>query len=277
MSDAMPDAMSDAVPDASAPRPLALVTGASSGIGLALAVIFAEHGFDLVVTAEDDGVDEVATVLGEHGTAVLPVRADLTEEAGVDALLAAVAESGRALDVLALNAGTGQGGAFVDVPLEDDLRVIALNVTSVVRLAKALVPGMVARGEGRVLDTSSTAALKPGPYYSTYAASKAFGLSFAEALRHELRETGVTVTAVLPGPTDTPFFEKADMTDTRVGRGPKDDPTKVAREAFEALMEGRDKIEVRSFKARVQGAAAAVLPDRAGAAMHGAMTKPDDL
>jgi len=259
-----------------APHPFAVVTGASSGIGLALATTFAEHGFDVLVTAEDDGVRTVAAELDRDGITARAVQADLTTAEGVQALVDAVRASGRPVDALALNAGVGQGGAFVETPIEADLEVIALDVVAPVRLAKALVPEMVARGEGRVLFTASTASLMPGPYYATYAASKSFVLSFSEALRHELQDTGVTVTALLPGPTDTAFFERADMTETRVGRGPKDEPAKVAAEAFDALMAGRDKIEVHSLKARSQTAAAAVLPDRAKAAMHAAFTKPSD-
>ena len=259
-----------------APHPFAVVTGASSGIGLALATTFAEHGFDVLVTAEDDGVRTVAAELDRDGITARAVQADLTTAEGVQALVDAVRASGRPVDALALNAGVGQGGAFVETPIEADLEVIALDVVAPVRLAKALVPEMVARGEGRVLFTASTASLMPGPYYATYAASKSFVLSFSEALRHEIKDTGVTVTALLPGPTDTAFFERADMTETRVGRGPKDEPAKVAAEAFDALMAGRDKIEVHSLKARSQTAAAAVLPDRAKAAMHAAFTKPSD-
>ncbi|MCM0640581.1 SDR family NAD(P)-dependent oxidoreductase [Cellulomonas wangsupingiae] len=256
------------------PAPLALVTGASSGIGLEIATRLAELGHDLVVTAEDEQLSLVADGLTQHGRAVRAVRADLTQAAGVDALVTDVVGTGRPLDVLVLNAGVGAGGAFLDVPLEDDLATIALDVVAPVRLAKALVPAMVARGAGRVLITSSVGALMPGPYYATYAASKAFDLSFAQALRYELRDTGVTVTALLPGPTDTDFFERAGMEDTRVAHGGKDDPADVARQAVEGLLAGDEKVVVRSLRARGQAAAGALLSDGAGAAVQARFVEP---
>jgi uncharacterized protein len=255
-------------------HPFSLVTGASSGIGLSLATVFVDHGFDVLLTADDEGVETAAGALADGDASTWAVRADLRTPAGVDTLVDAVAASGRPLDALVLNAGVGNGGPFLETSLEGDLDVIALNVEAPVRLAKALLPAMVERGEGRVLLTASTASLMPGPYYATYAASKAFVLSFSEALRYELKDTGVTVTALLPGPTDTNFFEASDMTETKVGRGPKDAPSKVASEAFEALMSGKDKVEIHSLKVRSQTAAAAVLPDRAKAAMHAGYTKP---
>jgi short-subunit dehydrogenase len=257
-------------------RPLAVVTGGSSGIGLELARRFAEEGFDLVVAADEPQITLAADALSAAGNAVQAVQADLGTAEGVQTLVDAVLATGRPVDALALNAGVGAGGPFVETPLEGDLRVIAVDVVGTVRLAKALVPAMASRGAGRVLLTSSTASLMPGPYYATYAASKSFVQSFAEALRHELADSGVTVTALLPGPTDTAFFARAGMEDTPVGRGPKDDPADVADQAFDAMMDGKDKIEVRSLKARMQTAAAAVLPDRAKAAMHAAFTKPGD-
>lgn len=256
------------------PAPLALVTGASSGIGLEIALRLAELGHDLVVTAEDDELTLAADGLRQHGRAVRAVRADLTRPEDVDALVADVVGTGRPLDLLVLNAGTAAGGAFLDVPLEEQLATIALDVVAPVRLAHALVPAMVARGTGRVLVTSSVAALMPGPYYATYAAAKAFDLSFAQALRYELRDTGVTVTALLPGPTDTEFFEQAGMQDTRVAHGGKDDPADVARQAVDGLLKGDEKVVVRSLKARGQAAAGAVLSDGAAAAMHARFTEP---
>jgi short-subunit dehydrogenase len=257
------------------PRPLAVVTGASSGIGLELAQCFADGGFDLLLTALEADVSLVADRLGGE-VATRAVQADLSTVEGVETLLAEVRALGRPVDALALNAGTAQGGRFVETPLDGELETIRLNVESTVRLAKALLPAMVERGAGRVLVTSSTAATQPGPYYATYAASKSFLTSFAEAVRYELKDTGVTVTVLAPGPTDTDFFAQAGMEDTTVADSPKDDPADVARQGYEALMKGKDKVEVHSLKARMQTAAAAVLPDKAKAAMHAAYTKPKD-
>lgn len=259
-----------------APAPLALVTGASSGIGLEIAARLAELGHDLVVTAEDEELALAADGLTRYGRAVRAVRADLTEPAGADALVADVTGTGRPLDVLVLNAGSGAGGAFLDVPLDRHLETIALDVVAPVRLARALLPAMVARGVGRVLVTSSVAALMPGPYYATYAAAKAFDLSFAQALRYELRDTGVTVTVLLPGPTDTDFFEHAGMADTRAGRGGKDDPADVARQAVDGLLAGDDKVVVHSVRTRLQRTVGALLSDGAGAAVQARFTEPLD-
>lgn len=258
-----------------APRPLALVTGASSGIGLELARQFAQNGFDVIVNAEDAELATAASSLSEAGAEVRAVRADLATYDGVEQLWAAVMDTGRPLEAAALNAGVGVSGDFTrDIPLEADLNLIALNVTSVVHLAKRILPGMVDRGTGKVLVTSSIAATMPGPYYATYAASKAFLQSFAEALRYELKDSGVTVTALQPGPTDTEFFERAGMEDTRVDSSSKDDPADIAREGFEAMMAGKDHIVAGSMKNRAQVAASRVMPERAKAAMHAAQTKP---
>ncbi len=158
---------------------------------------------------------------------------------GVEQLLQAIADTGREVDAVALNAGVGNGGAFVDVPLADEERLIDLNIGSTVHLAKRILPDMVRRGAGRMLFTSSAPGQLPGPHCATYAASKAFIQSFAQALRYELKDTGVTVTALLPGPTDTEFFERAGLAGTAVGSPGKDDPADVARDGFEALMAGQ--------------------------------------
>ena len=191
------------------PRPFAVVTGASSGIGRELARQFATNGFDVLITAEDAELDAAAGDLARTGAAVQEIMADLASPDGAERVVAAIAATGRPVDALALNAGVGNGGAFTDIPLADEQRLIALNISATVHLAKRIVPDMVRRGTGRVLFTSSVASQMPGPYYATYAASKAFIQSFAHALRYELAGTGVTVTALLPGPTDTEFFGRA--------------------------------------------------------------------
>jgi short-subunit dehydrogenase len=258
-------------------RQLALVTGASSGIGLELARQFAQNGFDLIITAEDDELKAAEASLAGEGAEVRAVRADLSTYDGVEQLWSAVASVGRPLDAVALNAGIGVNGDFArDIPLEDDLRLIAVNVTAVVHLAKRVLPAMIERGAGRVLITSSVAATMPGPYYATYAASKAFLQSFAQAVRFELKDTGVTVTALQPGPTDTEFFDRAGMDDTKVAEAKKDDPAEVAKDGFEALMAGKDRVIAGSAKNKAQVAAGKVLPETATAAVHAAQTKPKD-
>jgi uncharacterized protein len=255
---------------------LALVTGASSGIGLELARQFAEHGFDLIITAEDELAAAEASLAG-NGAEVRAVTADLSSHDGVEGLWAAVTAGGRPLDAVALNAGIGVNGDFTrDIPLEDDLRLIAVNVTAVVHLAKRLLPPMVERGQGRVLITSSVAATMPGPYYATYAASKAFLQSFAQAVRFELKDTGVTVTALQPGPTDTEFFDRAGMEDTKVAEASKDDPAEVAKDGFEALMAGKDHVIAGSVKNKAQVAGGKLLPETVRAGLHAAQTKPED-
>jgi uncharacterized protein len=257
------------------PHPLAVVTGGSSGIGLELARQCAEHGFDLVIAADERRVHWAADELRRVGAGVTAVEADLATSAGVEALHAAILGVGRAVDALLLNAGTGTGGAFVDVELADDLRVVDLNVRANVHLAKLMVPAMVQRGSGRVLFTSSIAADLPGTYQSTYNASKAFIQSFALALRAELQGSGVTVTALMPGPTDTPFFSRAPgMEDTRIADGPKDDPADVAADGFAAMMAGDERAVSSSLLTKVQHMGSRLLPDSLKAELNRIMAAP---
>ena len=257
-------------------RPFAVVTGASSGIGRELARQFATNGFDVLITAEDAELDAAAGDLARTGAKVQEVMADLATPDGAERVVAAIAATGRPVDALALNAGVGNGGAFTDIPLADEQRLIGVNIGATVHLAKRIVPDMVRRGAGRVLFTSSVASQMPGPYYATYAASKAFIQSFAHALRYELGGTGVTVTALLPGPTDTEFFDRAGMEGTNVDSAAKDDPADVARDGFEALMAGKSQVVAGSVKNKAQVAAARLMPDQARAAVHAKMTKPEE-
>ncbi|MFP5283416.1 MAG: SDR family NAD(P)-dependent oxidoreductase [Actinomycetes bacterium] len=252
----------------------AVVTGASSGIGLELARQFAENGFDVLICAEDAGITAAAAELSSTGSRVSPLRADLSTYEGVETLYAAAASTGRPIDALALNAGIGLGGPFVETDLTTELRMIDLNVKSTVHLTKLALPDMVRRNEGKILITSSIASTMPGAFQTVYNATKSFLQSFAQALQNELKETGVTVTSLMPGPTDTEFFERAEMEDTRVGQGKKDDPAPVATQGFTALMKGEDKVIAGSLKTKAMGAANKILPDSVKAEEHRQMAEP---
>ncbi len=259
----------------SAVRPLALVTGASTGIGLELARQFAENGFDLVVAAENVELDDAVEELRALGGAVAPVSVDLTRRADVERLVAAVRGSGRSLDAAALNAGVGHGGPFAETDLEAELGIVELNCASTVQLAKAVVQDMLARGEGRILFTSSVASQAPEPFQAVYGASKAFVQSFALALREELKDTGVSVTALLPGPTDTEFFDRAELTDTKLGASDKkDDPALVARQGFDGLMKGEASVFAGSLSSKAMGRLSAVTPGNVATKLKRPMTEP---
>jgi short-subunit dehydrogenase len=254
---------------------LAVITGASSGIGFELAKVFAEEGFDLLITAEDGELTTALDALKETGVSVEAHRADLATEAGVIELYRHIQSAGRPVDALALNAGIGAGGAFAtETELADELKLIDLNVRSTVHLCKLVVADMVERDAGRILFTSSIASTMPGAFQAVYNASKSFVQSFALAIRNELKDTDVTITALMPGPTETEFFERADMEDTKVGTDEKDDPAEVARQGYDALMAGREKVVVGSFKNKVQTVAGKVIPDSKKAEMHRQMAEP---
>ncbi|MEO8334124.1 MAG: SDR family NAD(P)-dependent oxidoreductase [bacterium] len=252
----------------------AVITGASSGIGLELAKQFAQHGFDVLLAAEDDRLGDAAHEVRNLGVQVEAVKVNLATREGVDMLYQRIQALGRPVDAIALNAGVGVGGAFVDNDLEAELDMIALNVTGVVHLAKHVVKDMVARNEGRILFTASVVAEMPGPFLAVYAASKAFVLSFAEAIRNELEDTNVVVTALQPGVTDTDFYRRAGMEGTKVGDGAKSDPADVARAGFEALMKGKDHVVAGSFKEKVLVVLGQVAPETTKAEMLRKQTEP---
>jgi short-subunit dehydrogenase len=261
---------------------LAVVTGASSGIGAELARVFAENGFDLVICAEDTELDDAERMLKSQGVGVEAVRADLAEASGVEQLYARIQATGRPVDALALNAGIGAGGQFAggsqghESDLAKELRLVDLNCRSTVHLAKLVVRDMVKRSAGRVLITSSVAATMPGPFQAVYNASKSFDQSFALALRDELKDTGVTVTTLIPGPTETEFFERADMEDTPVAKAEKDDPAQVAEQGFEALMSGEERVVAGSLENKAQVLAGRLIPDSVKARMHRKKTEPEE-
>ncbi|WP_297503662.1 SDR family NAD(P)-dependent oxidoreductase [Pseudonocardia sp.] len=198
----------------------------------------------------------------------------MRQRQGVEEVWAAVVASGRPLSIAALNAGVGQGGPFVETNIEAEQAIIDVNITSTVRLAKHVLQDMTRRGEGRVLITSSIASTMPGTYQAVYNASKSFLQSFAEAVREELDGTGVTVTSLMPGPTETDFFHRADMDDTKVGASKKDDPAQVAEQGIKALLDGDEKVVAGSLKTKAQGIANDVLPDSLKAKAHKKMAEP---
>ena len=252
-------------------KPLAVITGASSGIGYGLAAICAQEGFDLVIAADDPGVEEAANAFRGFGARVDTVYADLATLNGVDKLLGAV--NGRPVDALLANAGHGLGGGFLDQDFDDVRHVVDTNVTGTIYLVQHVGREMRARGTGRILLTGSIAGFMPGTYQAVYNGTKAFIDSFSFALRAELKDTGVTVTCLMPGATETEFFERAGMTDTKVGQQQKDDPADVARVGFEAMQRGDGDV-VSGWKNKLQTAIASVTPAGMLAEQHRKMAEP---
>jgi short-subunit dehydrogenase len=252
-------------------KPLAVVTGASTGIGYELARECAENGFDLVIAADESAINDAAQSLRQLGAAVEAVEADLATLDGVDRLYAAV--RGRPVDALLANAGRGLGKGFLDQDFDDVRRVIDTNVTGTLYLLQKIGRDMRARGQGRILITGSIAGFMPGTYQAVYNGTKALLDSFSFALRHELKDTGITVTCLMPGPTETEFFERADMLDTKVGQQKKDDPADVAKTGFNAMMKGEGDV-VSGWKNKLQSAIATVAPSGVMAEMHRGMAEP---
>jgi short-subunit dehydrogenase len=252
-------------------RPLAIVTGASTGIGYELARICAQNGFDLVVAANEPLIHESAESFRAFGAEVTPVEADLATLPGVDALLAAT--RGKPVDALLANAGQGLGGAFLDQDFTRVRSIVDTNVTGTIYLIQKVGVEMRARGSGRILITGSIAGFLPGAFHAVYNASKAFLDSFSFALRNELKDSGVTVTCLMPGATETDFFECADMVDTKVGKQKKQDPAEVAAAGFKAMMNGDGDV-VTGWQNKLQSAIANITPAKALAEMHRGMAKP---
>jgi short-subunit dehydrogenase len=251
-------------------RPLALVTGASSGIGYELAKLFAADGFDLIVAA-DTPLAEARQTFEGFGARVEPLQADLSTEDGVRSLYDLVA--GRPVDALAANAGHGLGEGFLDQSFDDILHVINTNLTGTTRLLHLVGRDMRARGRGQILLTGSIAGLMPGAFAAVYNASKAYVDSFSFALRNELKDTGVTVTVLMPGPTETEFFSRAGMEDTVAGQRKKMDPAEVARIGYHAMQKGEGDV-VAGLMNKLQAATAAVTPQTALAEMHRKQAEP---
>jgi uncharacterized protein len=249
---------------------LAVVTGASSGIGLELAKLAAKDGYDLIVAADTPFV-EAGPALREYGVTVREVEADLATKSGVDQLLSVIGE--QAVDVLVANAGHGLGHGFLDQSPDEWQHVINTDVTGTLLLIQPIVQRMVERGEGKVLITGSVAGHMSGAFQAVYNGSKAFIDSFAAALNEEIKGSGVTVTCLKPGATETAFFHRAELDDTKIAQAKKDDPADVAKTGWEAMKKGEAAV-IHGFKNKLQVAAADVVTDAASARIHRSQVEP---
>mgnify|MGYP002717596741 CR=1 FL=1 len=247
---------------------LAIVTGASSGIGFELARIARADGHQTIVIANEPAIHQAAAELGAEA-----VEADLATSQGIAAVLTHL--GGREVDLLMLNAGTGMGHAFLDQDLPGIEHVVMTNVMGVLRLAHPLGRRMRDRGQGHILITGSIAGFMPGTFQAIYNASKAFLNNFALALNEELKDTGVTVTCLMPGITDTAFFERAGLLDTPLGQMKKADPADVARAGYDAMLAGQAQMTPGLLN-KAQAAMAEILPAGLVAKAHRQMAKPED-
>jgi uncharacterized protein len=250
---------------ASQPRPFAIVTGASTGIGYELAKCCAENGFDLLIAADQSAIHQAAQELRRLGAEVKAVETDLATRHGVETLYAAA--QGRPVDALLANAGHGLGRAFLDQDFTEVQHVINTNITGTIHLIQKVGRDMRTRNQGRILITGSIAGFMPGSFTAVYNGTKAFIDSFSFALRNELKDTEITVTCLMPGATETAFFKRADMLDTKVGQEEKDDPADVAREGFAAMMRGEADV-VTGWKNKALSAVANVIPAGVLAEQH---------
>jgi short-subunit dehydrogenase len=252
-------------------RPLAVVTGASSGIGFELARCCAENGFDLLIASDELEIVDAARKLSVGGALAQPVRADLSTLEGVDKLVAAT--RGRPVDALLANAGRGLGGGFLDQDFERVQHIIDTNVTGTLYLVQQIGRGMRDRRNGKILITGSIAGFMPGTYQAVYNGTKALLDSFAYALRAELKDSGVTVTCLMPGATETEFFERAEMLDTKVGTSKKQPADEVARSGFQAMMKGEGDV-VTGWTNKLRAAIAHIAPSSVVAEQHRKMAEP---
>jgi uncharacterized protein len=252
-------------------RPYAIVTGASTGIGLELAKCCAEHGFDLLIAADESEIESAAQNLRISGASVEAIQVDLATQEGVDALYSAA--RGRPIAALLANAGRGLGRAFLEQDFEEVRDVIDTNVTGTLYLIQKVAREMVARGEGKILITGSIAGFMPGTFQAVYNGTKAMLDSFSYALREELKDSGVTVSCLMPGPTETEFFQRADLMDTKVGTEKKQPAAEVAKVGFEAMMSG-DAAVISGWKNKLQATMANIMPNEALAVQHRRMAEP---
>lgn len=253
------------------PDKLAVITGASTGIGREIAKLAAQDSFDLITVADEPGLEAAAADLRAEGGQIETVEADLATFEGNDALLAAIGD--RSVDILVANAGRGLSHAFIDQDPADWRHVIDTNVTGTTYLLQKIARKMVQQKGGKILITGSIAGLIPGSFQAVYNATKAYLDSFSYALREELKDTGVSVTVLMPGPTETEFFRRAGMLDTPVGEDEKADPAKVAADGWKAMNDGSAHI-VSGFQNKLQAALSHITPDTILAKMHSRMADP---
>jgi len=253
----------------------ALITGATSGIGLELAKLFAKDNYNLIIVARNEtGLDSTAQLLKSEGIEVVTISTDLFVPGNAEELYKQVKGLGLTVDILVNDAGQGVYGKFMDNDLARELNIIQLNIASLVTLTKFFGRDMVSRGSGKILNLASIAGKAPGPYQAVYHATKAFVHSFNEAIRNELKDSGVSVTSLLPGATDTDFFNKADMLDSKIVKeGELADPAKVAEDGYRALMDEKDMV-VSGFKNKIQVAMGNVTPDSMQASQMEKIQKP---
>jgi short-subunit dehydrogenase len=254
-------------------RELAVITGASTGIGFELARLCAKANYDLIVAADEPQIEDAAADLSVHGSLVIPVQTDLSTAEGVGKLVERIESSGRPVGALLANAGRGLGNAFLDQNIDEAIRVAHTNIDGTLYLVHHVGRSMRTRGRGSILIVGSIAGLMPGTFQAVYNGTKAFLDSYSVALSHELKDSGVTVTCLLPGATETEFFERADMLDTKVGSGDKADPADVAKTGFDAMQKGELKV-VAGFANKVRAALAHVVPDGVLAELHRKQSAP---
>ncbi|WP_261642355.1 SDR family NAD(P)-dependent oxidoreductase [Erwinia mallotivora] len=257
-------------------RQLALITGASSGIGYELARQFAINGFDVAISGSGNRIFDAAKAISLLGVEAYPYQADAATYEGVENFWQFTLGLNRPVNVAVLNVGVAIGGAFKDNSLEDEFRVLDINIRGTVHMAKRVVQHMVPNGNGKILVVSSVSATLPTPFETVYGPSKAFGFSFAESLREELKDSGITVTALLPGATNSEFHANAGMGKTRIGLSPKNDKTLVALQGYTALMNNIDHVVGGDEKTVQQVQENRITPETVKAARHAELTRPVD-
>lgn len=241
----------------------ALITGATSGIGYELAKLFAQDGYDIIAVARtQEDLQIVADEFSRYGVTVKPIAKDLFGERAATELYEEVKAMGVDIEVLVNDAGQGVYGIFTETDIEAQMRIIHLNINSLTRLTYHFLKDMKSRDSGKILQVASIVSEIPSPYQAVYGGTKAYVLSFTEALISEMKDTNVTITALQPGATDTDFFNKAGAENSKIveDKSKLSDPAKVAKDGFNALMKGDDKV-VSGLKNKMQSAMSNVLPD----------------